>query len=214
MLCAIAAGGFAHWPEPFLIMMNRHECFSVLSQYVTDEVVVACYSAAHEWLALNDRPLNHYSWGAMGLASSHGLGLALGFPKRRVLVFDGDGSLLMNLGSLVTIAAAAPRNLIHFVVQNNCYEANGGHPLPHSDIDFVGFAQAAGIRACHSFSDLSVFKAQLPQLLRAEGPVFVALKIEHTALAADEYAEMPHQYTEMFKPARRAALRAALHAMQ
>jgi len=65
--------------------------------------------SAHSWNAINDRPLNHYSFGAMGLASSHGLGLALGLPSRRIIVLDGDGSLLMNLGSLVTIAAAARR---------------------------------------------------------------------------------------------------------
>ena len=193
-------------------MMNRHECFSALSRQVTDEIVVATYSPAHEWLALNDRPLNHYSWGAMGLASSHGLGLALGLPDRRVLVLDGDGSLLMNLGSLVTIAAAAPKNLVHFLCQNNCYEANGGHPLPHGDVDFLAIAKGAGIRNCHSFSDLSVFESKIPELLHAPGPIFVVLNIEHDPYPADEFAEMPHAYTELFKPARRAALRAALHA--
>ena len=66
----------------------------------------------------------------MGLGSSHALGLALGRPDKRVLVLDGDGSLLMNLGTLVTIAEVAPRNLIHFVLENGTYEANGSHPTP------------------------------------------------------------------------------------
>ena len=186
-------------------LMNRNECFRALHRHLTDEIVVSTYSSAHEWLTVSDRALDHYSWGAMGLASSHALGLALGLPDRRIVVLDGDGSLLMNLGTLVTIAAAAPRNLLHFVCQNNSYEANGGHPLAHKDIDFVGIARTAGIHACHSFSNVAEFAAALPQLLHEPGPVFAALKVgEDHALSRD--------YADLFKPSRRAALRAALHA--
>ena len=118
------------------VMMNRDECFEVLKRHVTDEVVVAAYSGAVEWNDLNPRVLNYFANGAMGLGSSHALGLALGRPDRRVVVLDGDGSLLMNLGSLVSIAAAAPKNLVHFVCDNECYEANGGHPIPESEGGF------------------------------------------------------------------------------
>src|ERR1700751_5082268 len=111
-------------------MMKRDECFRILARHVTDEIVIASYSAAVEWNELNPRVLNYFSVGAMGLASSHGLGLALGRPDKRLLVLDGDGSLLMNLGSLVTIAAVAPKNLVHFVSKNSFYEANGSHPIP------------------------------------------------------------------------------------
>ena len=83
-------------------------------------------------------------------------------------MLDGDGSLLMNLGSLVTIAAAAPKNLVHFVCQNSSYEANWGHPLPNPAVDFVGIAKSAGIRACHSYSDLRSFESEVNRLkLRA-----------------------------------------------
>ena len=109
--------------------MKRDECFRVLAAHLRDEIVIAVYSSAFDWLELAPRALNYFSFGAMGIASSHGLGLALGRPQQRVIVLDGDGSLLMNLGSLVTIAAAAPRNLVHFVCQNGTYEANGGHPV-------------------------------------------------------------------------------------
>jgi hypothetical protein len=84
-------------------MMKRDACFRILARHVTDEIVVASYSSAAEWSEINPRVRNYFSVGAMGLASSHGLGLALGRPRQRVLVLDGDGSLLMNLGSLVTI---------------------------------------------------------------------------------------------------------------
>src|SRR5258707_6114992 len=108
-------------------MMKRDECLKVLARHVTDaDIVLPVYSAAFDWIDIRPHPLNYVSHGAMGLASSHALGLALGRPDRRIIVLDGDGSLLMNLGSLVTIAAAAPPNLYHFVCQNGTYEANGG----------------------------------------------------------------------------------------
>ena len=184
-------------------MMNRDQCLRALARHVKDEIVVSVYSAAHDWLQINDRALNHFFFGAMGLASSHGLGLALAFPDRRVIVLDGDGSLLMNLGSLVTIAGVAPRNLVHFVFQNGCYEANGGHPLPNPEVDFAGVARSAGIRACHAFSELPAFEASIEGLLKAEGPVFAALRIEPGPMSRIDYAEM-------YKPARREAFRAAL----
>ena len=76
------------------VMMKRHECFEILKRHVTDEVVVAAYSSALEWNDLNPRELNFFANGAMGLGSSHALGIALGHPDRRVVVLDGDGSLL------------------------------------------------------------------------------------------------------------------------
>ena len=110
--------------------MKRDLALSVLKGQVTDDIVVAVYQACFDWLALNPRDLNYLSTGAMGQASSHGLGLALTRPDKRVLVFDGDGSLLMNLGALVTVAEAAPANFYHFVFSNGTYEVNGGHPIP------------------------------------------------------------------------------------
>jgi sulfopyruvate decarboxylase subunit beta len=184
-------------------MMNRIELLKMLARHVTEQIVVATYSTATDWLSLNDRPLNYFSFGAMGLASSHGLGLALARPERRVIVLDGDGSLLMNLGTLVTIAAAAPKNLTHFVFQNGSYEANGGHPIPNKEVDFEGLARSAGIRRCATISDLPQFRARIAALLAEDGPVFGCLKVEQGPLSAREY-------TEMYNQKRRDAFRAAL----
>ena len=85
----------------------------------------------------------------------------------------------MNLGSLVTIANAAPNNLLHFLCENGTYEANGGHPIPARDrVSFAGLARAAGYREAHEFSELDALEAELPGILRASGPVFIDLKIE------------------------------------
>src|SRR6266700_7100950 len=188
-------------------MMQRDECFRALARHLREEIVIAVYSSAFDWLELAPRALNYFSFGAMGIAASHGLGLALGRPDRQVIVLDGDGSLLMNLGTLVTIGAAAPKNLIHFVCRNGTYEANGGHPIPNPAVDFNGLAGAAGYRHLHEFSALADFEARIPALLAQEGPVFATLHIEKGALSPQ------FDYRRLDDPARREAFTAALQAL-
>jgi phosphonopyruvate decarboxylase len=169
-------------------MMRRDECLKLLARYHTDEIVVPVYQAAFEWMVIKPGPLNYLGVGAMGQASSHALGLALGRPDKRVIVLDGDGSLLMNLGSLVTIADAAPRNLVHFVCENGCYEANGGHPIPGAGwVNFAGFARAAGYRRVHEFSELGDFAAHVGAVLGEEGPVFVTVKVVAGEIYPQDY---------------------------
>ncbi len=159
-------------------MMRRDECFRKIAELRGDAIVVSTYSSAFEWRRIAPSGLNYFSVGAMGQASSHALGLALGLPGQKVVVLDGDGSLLMNLASLVTIAEAAPRNLVHFVAENGCYEANGSHPIPGRDrVDFAGLARAAGYARVFEFDGLNRFAAELPDVMSAPGPVFVTLKI-------------------------------------
>ncbi|MDF2119692.1 thiamine pyrophosphate-dependent enzyme [Roseiarcaceae bacterium H3SJ34-1] len=184
-------------------MINRRQALELLATKITDEIVVATYSSATDWIGILDRPLNYFSSGAMGLASSHGLGLALACPERRVLVLDGDGSLLMNLGTLVTIGRVAPPNLTHLVFRNGTYEANGGHPIPNPDVDFEMHAQAANIRRRFTVSDIGAFAAKIDDILHAAGPVFGCVMVEQGPLG-------PRSYKEMYRGERRAALKQAL----
>jgi sulfopyruvate decarboxylase subunit beta len=186
-------------------MMKRDECFQVLARHITDEAVVATYSSAVEWVGIKPRVLNYTSIGAMGLDSSHGLGLALGRPDRRVVVLQGDGSLLMNLGCLVTIAAVAPKNFIHLVAQNETYEANGGHPIPYPGVDFAGLARAAGYAAAYDFSNLDVFAQQVAHVLEQDGPVFATLHVEPSK-------PLTYDYPSLYDPAKRTAFKAAWQA--
>jgi thiamine pyrophosphate-dependent acetolactate synthase large subunit-like protein len=181
-------------------MMKRDECFRVLARHITGEAVVATYSSAVDWVEVNPRPLNYLSIGAMGLDSSHGLGLALGRPDRRVVVLQGDGSLLMNLGSLVTIGDVAPKNLVHFVAQNGTYEANGGHPIPNTKVDFAGMARAAGYAAVYDFSDLGVFTQQIAHVLEQQGPVFATLRVEPSK-------PLTYDYPSLYDPEKRKAFK-------
>ena len=158
--------------------MKRDECLRVLAKHVPEDIVVAVYSTAFDWAKIRPHRLNYFYVGAMGLASSHALGLALGRPDRRIVVLDGDGSLLMNLGSLVTVANVAPRNLIHFVCENGTYEANGAHPIPGQGVvSFAGLARAAGYARVYEISDIEVFAASIAEILTGPGPVFVALRL-------------------------------------
>jgi sulfopyruvate decarboxylase subunit beta len=177
-------------------MMKRDDCLRALARHITDrDIVLPVYSTAFDWIDIRPSALNYLSHGAMGLASSHALGLALGRPDRRVIVLDGDGSLLMNLGTLVSIATAAPPNLYHFVCQNGTYEANGGHPIPGRDrIDFAGFARSAGYRTVHEFADLQIFEQRIGALLGETGPVFADLKIVSGGPQERDYSRLhgPH----------------------
>ena len=169
-------------------MMRRDECFREIAALRGEAIVVAAYTSAFEWMAIDPSPLNFVGVGAMGQASSHALGLAIGLPDQKIIVLDGDGSLLMNLGSLVTVAEAAPANLVHFVVDNGCYEANGGHPIPGAGrVDFAAMARAAGYAGVYAFDGLNRFAARLPDVLDAPGPIFARLQVAPGGPVAYDY---------------------------
>jgi len=186
--------------------MKRDAALGIIAGHAGDSLVVAAYQAAFEWIVIRPSDLNLIATGAMGQASSHGLGLAIGRPDRKVLVLDGDGSLLMNLGALVTIAGEAPENLFHFVCNNGVYEANGSHPTPGADtVDFPGLARAAGYRSAESFDDLADLESRIGGVLARRGPVFVDLRVE-------QGEAWPQDYAYMHGAAHRAAFKAALRA--
>jgi phosphonopyruvate decarboxylase len=138
-------------------------------------------TTAPAWRTIAPGDLSVTCVGFMGGASSLGLGLALARPDRRVLVLDGDGSLLMQLGSLATVAGAAPRNLVHFLFKNGVYHTSGAQVIPGGlSVDFVMMAKGAGYRAAFVIDTLEDLKRRLPEILTAEGPLFVEL---HTGLA-------------------------------
>jgi phosphonopyruvate decarboxylase len=102
-------------------------------------------------------------------------------------VLDGDGSLLMELGSLATIAGAAPANLTHFVLRNGVYQSSGGQATPGgSGVDFVGLALAAGYREARVFAAIDDFERSLPHLLTARGPLLAELRVGAVRTTPDE----------------------------
>lgn len=160
-------------------MIDANEALLLLAELRTEEIVVTTMSSAKEWPVFSNRQdLDLPLIGCMGKASSLGLGVALARPERRVIVLDGDGSLLMNLGSLVTIASASPPNLLHFVLEGGTYDTTGGQAIPGAGtVDFAGLALEAGYRGGYEFDDPDEFRVALPRILAEPGPVLVDLKV-------------------------------------
>ena len=159
--------------------MTLFEALEVLAAHRGDRIVVTAMSAVELWPQISDTPLDfNYLPSTMGQAPALGLGLSLSQPERGVIVVNGDGCLLMNLGCLVTIASH-PTNLYLIIVDNGHYEATGGQPTAGSGrIDFPGLASAAGISRVYSFGDQESWGQGVEQALRGDGPVFISLKVE------------------------------------
>jgi thiamine pyrophosphate-dependent acetolactate synthase large subunit-like protein len=161
--------------------MKPEDVLQVIAAQRGEAIVVPTMTTAPAWRTIAPGDLSVTCVGFMGGASSLGLGLALARPDRRVLVLDGDGSLLMQLGSLATVAGAAPRNLVHFLFKNGVYHTSGAQGIPGGlSVDFVMMAKGAGYRAAFVIDTLEDLKRRLPGILTAEGPLFVEL---HTGLA-------------------------------
>ena len=186
--------------------MRRDHVLEILKELVEPrDIVVGAYQALFDWMAICPRALNYLSTGAMGQASSHALGLAIANPDRRVIVFDGDGSLLMNVGSLASIASADPPNLFHFLFMNGTYEVNGGHPIPAAGkLDFRSIAIACGYRKADRYETLEVFQDAAQRFLLERGPVFGELRV----CPGKEY---PRDYAQIHSEAARSRFRKALN---
>jgi sulfopyruvate decarboxylase subunit beta len=156
-----------------------------------DEIVIPTMGSAREWMKLGQpHPLDFILVpSAMGHGTSIGLGLALAKPDRRVIVCSGDGSLLMNLGSLASIVAAAVPNLVVIVFDNGVYEVTGQQPTAGAaaartgarSVDFAAIARACGFDSVYRFSEAREWSANARRVLDAPGPTFIALDVEPVA---------------------------------
>jgi len=127
--------------------MNRRKAIKIISQQIGDEIIISANGfLSRDLFDIFEKPSNFYMLGSMGLASSIGLGLAIKNPKKRVFVFDGDGNILMNLGSLTTIGSLKPKNLIHVVFDNNSHESTGGQPTNSNKIQIEKIAKVVNYR--------------------------------------------------------------------
>jgi len=160
-------------------MMSRGEALGPLARRRADAVVVTTMGAVRPWGRLSDHPLDFASAdSAMGHAADFALGLALAQPSRRVICVNGDGSMLMTLGTLVTIVASGATNLALFVLANGTYELTGNQAIPGAGrVDFGGLARAAGFARAYSFEDAATYEAALPAVLEGPGPVLVTVAV-------------------------------------
>ena len=156
-------------------MISSLDAVKAINDVRGDAVVVGTMTPNRYWESVTEKPdLDLPIFGGMGKASSVALGIAISQPDRKVLCLDGDGSLLMNLGTLVTTAGTAPENLVHFVFEDGGYFTTGGQPVPGSgNVDLAGMARDAGFAESYEFSDLEDLASELPRIMEMEGPVFV-----------------------------------------
>ena len=160
--------------------MNPVEALRVLKDQRTHEVVIATMGAEREWLKLSQHPRDFlYVPSSMGQAPTLGLGLAVARPDLRVVVLNGDGCMLMNLGCLVTIAEQSPRNYSLVVMNNGVYEVTGGQAVVGGGrVDFGAMAQAAGIPRVFHFRDRESWASGAAEVLSGTGPVFAQLDVD------------------------------------
>ena len=143
-----------------------------------DAVVASLGHPAYDLFATGDRDTYFYTWGSMGLASSIGLGLAMAQPDRRIVVLDGDGSLLMNLGSLATIKWVKPANLVVIVLDNALYGTTGGQDTATAHgADLEAAARALGVRGATTARTLAELDQTMAQTRTEPGPWVIVAKV-------------------------------------
>jgi thiamine pyrophosphate-dependent acetolactate synthase large subunit-like protein len=159
--------------------MKGSEAISAVMAELGDEPVVNANGfIGREAFKAKDREANFYMIGSMGLASSMGLGVALSQPEKKAVILDGDGNVLMAMGTLAMIAAAAPKNLVHVTIDNRVYESTGSQKTLSGTIELHKVAESVGYRNSSVADDLDTLKKELRQALDSDGPSFILARVE------------------------------------
>lgn len=184
--------------------MNQQSALEVVADHRGSRIVIPTMGAVGFWQKMSDTALDFtYMPSSMGQGPALGLGLALAQPQHGAIVLCGDGSLLMNLGCLVTIAQHRA-DLWLILLDNSQYEVTGGQPVAGAGrTDFTGLARSAGISRAFAFDDLEAWRAGAPEVFAGRGPVLVWLKL--TPVAGQKTPTPAHSMPEQI-----ARLQAAL----
>ena len=157
--------------------MIRKEAVKIIANHIGKNPIISANGfMSRDLFEVNDKESNFYMIGSMGLASSIGLGIALKNPKKKVFIFDGDGNILMNLGSLVTIGSLKPKNLVHVVFDNNSHESTGNQPTSSSQINLAKIAKTVNYKIFVVQSKTKLMSI-LKELKNLQGPIFLLVKI-------------------------------------
>ena len=169
-------------------MIERAEATKEVVKKLEKEVMMLASlgNTKYDLKGAEDRDLNFYMWNSMGMASSMALGMALAQPQRKMVLFQGDGDLLMNLNSLATIGWCSPKNLLHIVWDNQSYQITGGQPTASSDkTNFAQVALGCGYVKAETVETLDAFKASLRRALNEDGPWMLHAICTNTRAAAE-----------------------------
>ncbi len=160
-------------------MFDSADMFRAFQPHREKAIVVVTGTAGRDWREISDNESRDLSFqGAMGQTNTAALGFALAQPNEKVVLFDSEGALLMNLGIIATIAGQKPKNFLHLLMDNECYATTGGQPVPNaSEINYAGMAREAGYKKTFEFDNLEEFTNNIELIMKEEGPVFVAMKM-------------------------------------
>jgi sulfopyruvate decarboxylase subunit beta len=160
-------------------MISAADVFRVFQTHRGNAIVIPTGTSGRHWRDFSTNEKRDLTLGgAMGQTTAAALGVALALPNEKVVLFDAEGALLMNLGILATIAGKQPKNFYHFLLDNECYATTGGQPVPNAkNINYAGMAKEAGYAAAYRFDDLETFGAKVGDILNEQGPVFIAIKV-------------------------------------
>ena len=160
--------------------MIRKEAMEIILEIIDEEPIISANGfMSRDLFELKEKESNFYMIGSMGLASSIGLGVALKNPKKKIFVFDGDGNILMNLGSLITIGSLKPKNLIHIIFDNGSHESTGGQPTASSKIEILNIAKNCNYQVFTTNNKLQLKKI-LKKIKLIKKPVMIVIKIKNS----------------------------------
>lgn len=160
--------------------MIRKKAIKIISQHVGDDPIISANGFTSRDLFEHANKLsNFYMIGSMGLSSSIGLGVALKNPKKTIYIFDGDGNILMNLGSLTTIGLLRPKNFVHIIFDNHIHESTGGQPTSSKKIKLDKIAQSVGYTV-FNINNENELRKTLKKLKTTSGPIMLLIKIQNS----------------------------------
>ena len=158
--------------------MTRGEAIQAVLSTLSNELTIICNGfPSREAFAFRDRPEHFYMIGSMGLTPAIGFGVALAQPSRKVVVFDGDGNVLMNMGTLATIAANQPKNLLHIVFDNEVYGSTGDQETLSNRVPLDVVAESCGYTSVRRVMERDDLLATVNQMLKNPGPSFLLVKV-------------------------------------
>jgi len=173
--------------------LNHEEIIVSTTGYITRELYE--YRESRN----KDHHKSFYNIGSMGCASSIGLSIALHKPKNRVIVFDGDGAAIMQMGSFTTIGKNSPSNFVHIILDNEAHESTGGQPTNSSNVDFVNIALASNYKWGVRVENIEDLLKSIDKIKNRKGPILILIKIKiYSRLELKRPSKNPKEYKEGF----------------
>jgi len=183
-------------------MQSRAQAMAAILELLGDQPVIICNGfPSREAFKIADRPTHFYMIGSMGVAAAIGLGVALSKPDKQVVVFDGDGNVLMGMGTLATVGFLKPKNFVHVVFDNEVYGSTGNQPTISNVVRLEQVAKAAGYVNVERVREREDIVYEFKDLLKRDGPSMLLIKVNELAEDAGRVLLEPPEITQRFMKA-------------